>query len=307
MPSWNEIVNKVQNPENGIIDIQALDNLKNGYLQELSKYRKRNVISYYSGWLYKQNQDTSINDKDVNAFMAAIHKMDRSKGLDLILHTPGGEIAATEQIINYLHSCFKEITVIVPHMAMSAGSLISVSCDEIIMGKQSCLGPFDPQTGGVACQSVLKEFENAKVDLKNNPESLGLWQVMINKYPPTFIYSCQQAIKLTEELAEKVLDKIVLDKSKIKDIKKAFNDNTESKIHSRHFSIKKLQKLGLNVKALEDDQKLQDLVLSMHHCYTILLENMQISKFVESSAGGRFLIMQQIAHQPMAERKKQQA
>ncbi|MCQ2359972.1 MAG: ATP-dependent Clp protease proteolytic subunit [Paludibacteraceae bacterium] len=303
MPSWNQILARVQEPPQGIINIQKLDLIKNDYIAKLSSYRNRNLITYYSGWLYRQTQDTSINDKDINAFMAAIHGMDRSKGLDLVLHTPGGEITATEQIINYLHSCFNDVTVIVPHMAMSAGSLISVSCDQIIMGRQSCLGPFDPQSGGVACQSVLKEFEKAKADLKDNPQALGLWQVIVNKYPPTFIHSCEQAIELTEELANKILNKIVLQKENLDVIKKAFNDNTESKTHSRHFSIEKLKKLGLNVIALEDDQNLQELVLSLHHCYTILLENMPVVKCVESNAGGKFIVTQQMIPTPTIPRK----
>lgn len=290
MPSWSEIINKANNCGNSSINLGVLEEEKHRYIDELARYRNRNVISYYSGWLYRpQSEDVSINDKDINAFMEVIYKLDKSKGLDLILHTPGGEIAATEQIINYLHSCFKDITVIIPQMAMSAGSIISVSCNEIIMGKQSCLGPFDPHLGGVACQSVLREFENAKNDIKNNPESLGLWQVIVNKYNPTFLYSCAQAVALTDELADKLLNKVGLQKEQIKEIKKTFNDNTESKVHSRHLSKTKLQKLGLNVKSLEDDQKLQDLVLSLHHCYTIILEVAPVTKYVENNIGGRYL------------------
>lgn len=290
MPSWSEIINKANNCGNSPINLGVLEEEKHRYIDELARYRNRNVISYYSGWLYRpQSEDVSINDKDINAFMEVIYKLDKSKGLDLILHTPGGEIAATEQIINYLHPCFKDITVIIPQMAMSAGSIISVSCNEIIMGKQSCLGPFDPHLGGVACQSVLREFENAKNDIKNNPESLGLWQVIVNKYNPTFLYSCAQAVALTDELADKLLKKVGLQKEQIKEIKKTFNDNTESKVHSRHLSKTKLQKLGLNVKSLEDDQKLQDLVLSLHHCYTIILEVAPVTKYVENNIGGRYL------------------
>ncbi len=293
MPSWREILNAVQDTQNGrAVDIHKLDTVRQQCIADLSAYRNRNVITYYSGWMYRSNvEDVSINDKDMNAFMAAVYKLDKTKGLDLILHTPGGEIAATEQIINYLHSCFNDIKVIVPHMAMSAGSIISVSCNEIIMGKQSCLGPFDPQLAGVACQSVLKEFEDAKKDIQQNPAALGLWQVIINKYHPTFLYSCAQAVDLTNELADKFLGKVVKDAKKLADIKKAFNDNSESKLHSRHFSKAKLQKLGLNVTSLEDDQKLQDLVLNLHHCYTILLEYFPVTKCVENSIGGRFVRM----------------
>lgn len=294
MASWSEILNSVQVVQKGKVsmDLQKLDTLRLKYLSDLSAYRNRNIITYYSGWMYRPaSEDTSINDKDMNAFMEAVHKLDKSKGLDLILHTPGGEIAATEQIVNYLHSCFDDIKVIVPQMAMSAGAIISVSCNEIIMGKQSCLGPFDPQLGGVACQSVLKEFEDAKKDIQNNPSALGLWQVIISKYHPTFLYSCIQAVALTNELADKFLGKVVKNPTKLSDIKKAFNDNSESKLHSRHFSKAKLQKLGLNVTSLEDDQQLQDLVLGLHHCYTIFLENTPITKCVENSIGGRYLRM----------------
>lgn len=290
MASWSDILGMVQ--PKGQLDFSKLDELRMKYLSDLATYRNRNVIAYYSGWMYRrESEDVSINDKDINAFMEVVHRLDKSKGLDLILHTPGGEIAATEQIVNYLHSCFSDIKVIVPQMAMSAGAIISVSSNEIIMGKQSCLGPFDPQLNGVACQSVLKEFENAKIEIQNNPAALGLWQVIVNKYHPTFLYSCAQAVALTNELADKILGKVVNDKTKLDEIKRAFNDNSESKVHSRHFSKTKLQKLGLNVSSLEDNQQLQDLVLSLHHCYVILLENASIAKCVENSVGGRYLRM----------------
>lgn len=286
MPSRNEILKFISN-ENGTLDVVKLDNQRKYYLQELSAYTNRNVITYYSGWMSKRNvEDVSINDKDINAFMDTIHKLDKSKGLDLILHTPGGDIAATEQIINYLHSIFNnDIRAIIPQMAMSAGSLISVSCKEIIMGKQSCLGPFDPQMGGVACQSVIKEFEDAKEDIRNNPQSLGLWQVIVSKYHPTFLLACKQAVLLTDELTDKVLERNVANEIDRKKIKELFNDNSVSKLHSRHYSKEKVKKVGLNVIDLESDPKLQDLVLSLHHSYLITLENSLITKIVENQFG----------------------
>ena len=88
------------------------------YLKGLSTYTKRNTIIYYSGWLKERRYKTDtliINDSDKNGFMAVIHKLDKDKGLDLILHTPGGDVAATESIIDYLQSIFKDnIRVIVP-------------------------------------------------------------------------------------------------------------------------------------------------------------------------------------------------
>lgn len=287
MPSWSEIFNKFSNTKEEN-KITFLVEEKKKYLDEISKCTGRNVISYYSGWLQKPTaSDVSINDKDMNAFMEAVYKLDKSKGVDLILHTPGGDISATEKIINCLHSIFNnDIRAIVPQMAMSAGSMIAVSCREIMLGKQSCLGPFDPQIGGVACQSVLKEFEKAKEDIKSNPHALGLWQVIFSKYNPTFLVTCEQAIELSNDLADNILSKTISEKGKRKEIMKAFNNNDATKVHSRHISKEQCKAVGLNIIDMEEDQHLQDMILSLHHCYMIYLEQTIVTKIVENNKGG---------------------
>src|SRR5690606_9873603 len=131
-----------------------------------------------------------------NALMVNIHKLDRTKGLDLILHTPGGDLAATENIVDYLNQMFgNNVRAIIPQISMSAGTMVALSCKEIIMDKQSNLGPIDTQMGGVACQAVLDEFEKAKADIRANPQSAPLWQVIISKYHPTFLGACQSSIE----------------------------------------------------------------------------------------------------------------
>jgi ClpP class serine protease len=233
--------------------------------------------------------DILINDKDINALMETVYGMDRRKGLDLILHTPGGETAATEHIIKYLQDLFNgNIRAIVPQMAMSAGSLISVSCKEIIMGKESCLGPFDPQFGGIACQSLIQEFETAKMDLKKNPQALGLWQVIISKYNPTLLNSCQKAVNLTEELAKNFLKNSLVDQSKLKKALDKFNDNEITKTHNRHISKAECKEVGLNIIDLESNQELQDAVLSLHHCYMITFDTSNFAKILENNLGNSY-------------------
>jgi membrane-bound ClpP family serine protease len=74
-----------------------------------------------------QSQATvSISDAMMPGLMTAVKGLDKSRGLDLILHTPGGEINATEQIVFYLREVFNgDIRAIVPHLAMSAGTMIA--------------------------------------------------------------------------------------------------------------------------------------------------------------------------------------
>ena len=132
MASWNEILkeaNSLANP------IAFLESKRLKYLKALSAKTGRNVITYYSAWLTKPTiANIDIVDADQNAFMQAVYKMDKKKGLDLILHTPGGNIAAAESIVDYLHSIFgDDIRAIVPQMAMSAGSMMAVSCKSAIL------------------------------------------------------------------------------------------------------------------------------------------------------------------------------
>ena len=86
--------------------------------------------------------------------------MECHRGLDLILHTPGGFPEAAESIVKYLRSKFStNIRVIVPHLSMSAGTMIACAGKEIVMGKHSSLGPIDPQFNGIPVYSLKREYE----------------------------------------------------------------------------------------------------------------------------------------------------
>ena len=156
MPDWSEILKEIQQCE----IITAFDITRRKCLKKLSDYTGRNVIAYYSSWLNKQPaQNLDINDSDMNGFMNCVHNMNCSKGLDLVLHTPGGSPVAAEAIVNYLRQKFSsDIRVIVPHLAMSAGTMIACSAKKIIMGLQSSLGPIDPQFNGIPAYNIMSEF-----------------------------------------------------------------------------------------------------------------------------------------------------
>ncbi len=90
MPNWNEVYIEIQQGQFQAQNAATVVRLK--YLQELHKHTGRNVIAYYSGFLSKGSLFLSdINDEDKNGFMTTVHKLDRTKGLDLFLHTPGVE------------------------------------------------------------------------------------------------------------------------------------------------------------------------------------------------------------------------
>lgn len=298
MPDWNEVLREI-NVEATTKGPAASDFVRRLYLGKLARYTKRNLIAYYSGFLSKPGiQLLDINDEDMNGLMMAIHKLNRPRGLDLILHTPGGSIASAESIVNYLHLMFgNDIRVIVPQVAMSAGTMIACSSKEIILGKQSSLGPIDPQLRGIPAQGVIDEFKKALEEYKQDHDSLQIWQYIISKYMPTFLGQCNQALQWTESFVTDQLKTVMFDGDpeaaiKAKKIVDFLKDTEEHKAHDRHIPMAKCIEIGLRIKKLEDDAKLQDLVLTIHHCYMHALMNSPAFKIIENHLGSAFIKFQ---------------
>jgi ATP-dependent protease ClpP protease subunit len=289
MPNWNEVILEIQQEQKKNPKLNPLDTVRRKYLKKVSEISGRNTIAYYSGWLQKpQAAGTAVGDKDKSGFMLTINKLDRTKGLDLILHTPGGDIAATESLVDYLYSMYgKDIRVIVPQISMSAGTMIAFASKEIVMGKHSNLGPIDPQMGGLACQAVLNEFEQAKEDIKQNPQSAALWQVIISKYHPTFLGACKQAIEWSEKMVFEWLENNMCegDTDKVKKIVGTFSNHTEQKSHARHISKRECTEIGLNITDLETDQDFQDAVLTTHHAFMHTFSSTLCVKIIENHNG----------------------
>lgn len=294
MPNWYEVFMETQAAQaQGQSQAMNAQNLvRRKYLQALHEHTGRNVIAYYSGWLSKPGVfGSDINDEDKNGFMATVHKLDKTRGLDLFLHTPGGGIAATQSIVNYLQKMFgKNIRAIVPQIAMSAGTVIACCCKEIWMGKQSSLGPIDPQLRGIPAHGVIQEFKRAIKEVKQDASRIVIWQQIIGQYRPTFLGQCENAMKwsndfVEQQLADGMFDGLADRKKKARAVTKALSDYPTNKSHDRHFDIDDCEKMGLVIKRLEADDKMQDLVLTVHHCYMNTMMNSAAIKIIENQNG----------------------
>lgn len=287
MPNWTEVLNELK----GCMRVDALDFIRRKYLKEFHDMTGRNVIAYYSGFLQKPaSGNADIDDGDKNGFMATIHGMDRSKGLDLIIHTPGGNLTATESLVHYLRQMFgNNIRAIIPQIAMSAGTMIACSCSEIIMGKQSNIGPIDPQFNGIPAHGVLAEFSKALEEIKNDPARIPIWQIIVSKYHPTFLGECEKAIDLSTSIVTDWLKTNMFKDDKNKDeivskIVSSLNNHEDTKTHSRHIHHEEAKEIGLKIKMLESDfdQKFQDLVLTIHHSYIHTFSSSTAIKIIEN-------------------------
>lgn len=100
-----------------------------------------------------------INIEDSERVLRAIRMTPEDMPIDFIIHTPGGLALAATQIANALAKHKAPVRVIVPHYAMSGGTLIALAADEIVMDPNAVLGPVDPQIGQLPASSILKVLE----------------------------------------------------------------------------------------------------------------------------------------------------
>lgn len=297
MPNWGDVLQEINDEQRRAT--YSFDIVRRKYLKVLSEFTGRNVIAYYSGWQSKANiSGTEIRDEDRDGFMRALHGLDCARGLDLILHTPGGSIAATQSIVMYLREKFgRNIRAIVPHTAMSGGTIMACSAKEIIMARHSSIGPIDPQIRGVPAKGVIKEFERAFSEICGDPRREAIWRPILGQYPPTFLGNCQNAIEWSEKFARQQLaDNMFLNSAdkekKIDKIISALTEYDEVKLHERQIGYQEAKRIGLKIRLLEKNRELQDIVLTVHHCFTHTISNTAAFKIIENHNGAAFVRQQ---------------
>ena len=175
---------------------------------------KRTLISYVAG------QRTYIDREDIPPFVDLLHHVTPGSDLDLLLHTGGGDVDAAEKLINLVRTTVGEATlrVIVPDYAKSAGTLIALGANVILMSDSSELGPIDPQVvladanGNRLQHSVftyLGAYEKYSNALKENGEDIEA-QIMLSKVEPQTVELFQRVLQRTTTLAGQLLSRDML-------------------------------------------------------------------------------------------------
>jgi len=281
----------------------AQDIVRRKYLKRLSDYTGRDTILYCTAYSTAQAngappQSISVTQEDVQGLMTAVHGLHGEK-LDLIIHSPGGSVEAAEQIVNYLRSKYQHIRAIIPQCAMSAATMLSCACNEIIMAKHSAIGPIDPQItffqqGGVPftapAHSLLNEFEKAKYEIDTNPKTAPIWIPKLTAWPAGLLDLCEKTIKLAKDKVSLWLESYMFrgdgdahkKSMEIADWLGTFDNHLT---HGRPIPIATAQAKGLKIAALEDDQKLQDRVLSVFHSAIVTIELTDCVKIIENHRG----------------------
>jgi ClpP class serine protease len=100
-----------------------------------------------------------IDIDDAESVLRAIRETPAGRPIEIILHTPGGLVLAARQIASALADHDGKITAVVPHYAMSGGTMIALAADEILVDSHAALGPIDPQVGLYPAASLVAVAE----------------------------------------------------------------------------------------------------------------------------------------------------
>jgi serine dehydrogenase proteinase len=324
MPAWGELNEELDGTgPDPSEQLKPQGVLRRKYIEALSTYTGRDTFIYYTGWMDGGGLppgSVSLALSDIAGFMEACTKT-KSRELDLVIHSPGGEADAVEQISEYLRTQFDHIRAIVPVAAMSAATMLALAADEIVMGAHSQLGPIDPQITimtaegprTASAQAIRDQFEMAKMEC-SDPKLMSAWLPILRMIGPGLLASCDHSAKRAEQIVEKAMAQYMLSDTKdgTKKAKKAaqwFGDAKTFLSHGRPVRRDEAREHDVVVKDLEDDATFQDLVLSVHHATTISLGG-SIAKLIETDSRKRWLQTVQIligapqAAPPKSKKKK---
>ena len=174
-----------------------------------------------------------INIEDSEHILRAIRLTPDELPIDIILHTPGGLVLASEQIAYALQRHPAKVTVMVPHYAMSGGTMLALAADEILMDENAVLGPVDPQIGQYPAASILKVVKDK--DIKDVDDSTLILADMGRK-----------AVRQVENTIYNLLaDEMPEDKAR--DLARVFSEGVWT--HDYPIKITELLNMGIPVQA----------------------------------------------------------
>ena len=173
-------------------------------INQIQTRTERQLICYVSG------TQCQIDMDDTMPFVDLLHNVPSGIDVDLLLHTVGGSVDAAEKMIWMVRKMIDPPTlrIIVPDFAKSAGTVMVLGADSVVMSDMSELGPIDPQIhlsdGWLPVQSYLDAFETHAETLKKEPNDIAA-QIMLGKLDPTIKELCKAANERARKSAESLL------------------------------------------------------------------------------------------------------
>jgi hypothetical protein len=237
--------------------------------QHIEDLQKSKLLVYVTG--DRPGFETQIHPEILDYFIDHLDKIGKQQKISLFLYTRGGNTLAAWSLVNLIRQFCKDFEVIIPSKAQSAGTLISLGANTIIMTKQATLGPIDPSLNSplnpqnpmapqnpqarvpVSVESIKGYFQFIQNDLKINDEK-NLKDILINlsnQVHPLVLGDIYRSRSQIQMLAKKLLSKQVQEKEKIEKIIAFLCSDSGSHDYTIYRKEAK-NELGLNIETPDD-------------------------------------------------------
>ena len=183
-----------------------------------------------------------IETKTLYAVEKALKKFG-GEPFDLVLHTPGGEVFATQLLSTVLRAYPGRIRAIVPVYAMSGGTFLALSCDELLLGETACLGPVDPQVGSLFARGSARAWQEVVRRKGRRADDFSIQMAFLGKQ-----YTQTLERMVDDLLARKVPDPAV----RARAVERLTSGEVE---HGRPLTVADLWGLGIPVQPLDGRAK----------------------------------------------------
>lgn len=266
---------------------------------ELADQMNRSVITFLTSF----HRQGDMNDKDVEMLENVLRNQDLSKGLAILISSPGGMGLSAERMIRVLrtYSGTGEYWAIVPGKAKSAATMVCLGASKILMGPASELGPIDPQMyhegGYVSVHHAIDSYHNLFEAAVGGDGHLEPYMQQLAKFDATEISHLENERDLAADIAVRCLRTGMLSEmepEKIKSEMKIFLNPKISKTHGRPIFREEAKACGLNVEFCdhnsEDWNLIYELYVRSHECVGPATPKMIESKWASARV--------QAIHQP---------
>jgi len=259
---------------------------------KIEKILKRPLVSFFTSF----NYPVSLDDDDVDILQGVLQKMDLSKGLAILINSPGGDGLAAERIINACRNFSKtgEYWVLVAGKAKSAATMVSFGASEILMSPTSELGPIDPQIirkedgklKRFSAYNYLKSYKKLFLNATQTKGRIEPYLQQLHCYDERDIEEIRSAIELSNDIGIRALATGMMKKKTKQFIKKKIkiflDPEVGPKVHGRAIYREEARKCGLNIRDVNYNSDLWKFIYEL--CIrTDTFVSTQVSKCIESA------------------------
>lgn len=178
-------------------DLESLTAARKEQLREISRLRGGRDILVYAADLGKSNAPILIDQRDLLPVHDQLSNL-RGTAIDVILQTSGGSGEVAEEIVRLLRGKYSDVAFIIPGWAKSAGTIMTMAGDEILMGPTSALGPIDAQLfwqGKVfSAEALLEGFRKIQKEVEETGALSRAYIPILQGISPGELQSAQNAL-----------------------------------------------------------------------------------------------------------------